>query len=259
MLGDADTLPYLLLVGLPVLVGISLVRSLPSVRGRCGEFRIARELRGLDKDRYRVLSDLLVETPSGTSQIDHVVISRSGVHVIETKNYRGWIHGTEGAELWTQSIYRTKIRFANPVKQNLSHVRALKGLLSNMGEVRFYPIVVFTGSGELKNVDTRTPVVYKSELLQTIRKVNVELLSDTLMTEIEARLLESTKSDKRSRKAHVRRIRTKVSLSPDNGRELICPRCGARMVSRVGQFGSFYGCSNYPRCRHTMHRGHAGR
>ncbi len=28
-----------------------------------------------------------------------------------------------------------------------------------------------------------------------------------------------------------------------------CPECGGRMVARQGQFGSFYGCSNYPACK----------
>jgi ssDNA-binding Zn-finger/Zn-ribbon topoisomerase 1 len=27
-----------------------------------------------------------------------------------------------------------------------------------------------------------------------------------------------------------------------------CPECGEKMVPRSGQFGDFYGCSNYPRC-----------
>jgi DNA helicase-4 len=33
----------------------------------------------------------------------------------------------------------------------------------------------------------------------------------------------------------------------------ICPRCKAGfMVQRSGEYGAFFGCSNYPRCRHTM-------
>lgn len=33
---------------------------------------------------------------------------------------------------------------------------------------------------------------------------------------------------------------------------IICPKCGGEMVKRTGKFGEFYGCSNYPSCRHTM-------
>jgi ssDNA-binding Zn-finger/Zn-ribbon topoisomerase 1 len=32
-----------------------------------------------------------------------------------------------------------------------------------------------------------------------------------------------------------------------------CPKCGkGRMVERDGRYGTFYGCSNYPKCRHTV-------
>lgn len=30
-----------------------------------------------------------------------------------------------------------------------------------------------------------------------------------------------------------------------------CPDCGSPMVKRHGKYGDFYGCSNYPKCRHT--------
>jgi len=33
--------------------------------------------------------------------------------------------------------------------------------------------------------------------------------------------------------------------------DLICPDCGAKMVSRKGQYGTFWGCSTYPKCRGT--------
>jgi hypothetical protein len=31
-----------------------------------------------------------------------------------------------------------------------------------------------------------------------------------------------------------------------------CPKCGESMVPRTGQFGDFYGCSNYPECTGTI-------
>lgn len=30
-----------------------------------------------------------------------------------------------------------------------------------------------------------------------------------------------------------------------------CPKCGGMLVERSGKFGSFYGCSNYPKCEYT--------
>ena len=34
----------------------------------------------------------------------------------------------------------------------------------------------------------------------------------------------------------------------------ICPRCGGNLVQRNSKFGSFYGCSNYPKCDYTVNR-----
>lgn len=30
-----------------------------------------------------------------------------------------------------------------------------------------------------------------------------------------------------------------------------CPKCGGKLRYRMGKFGSFYGCSNYPECKYT--------
>jgi len=31
----------------------------------------------------------------------------------------------------------------------------------------------------------------------------------------------------------------------------ICPKCGAKLIERLGRFGRFYACSKFPECRHT--------
>ena len=30
----------------------------------------------------------------------------------------------------------------------------------------------------------------------------------------------------------------------------ICPECGAPLKKRIGKFGAFFGCTNYPKCKH---------
>jgi restriction system protein len=42
---------------------------------------------------------------------------------------------------------------------------------------------------------------------------------------------------------------TKEVMEPD---DLDCPQCGYLLVKRNGKRGEFYGCSNFPKCRHTM-------
>ena len=54
-----------------------------------------------------------------------------------------------------------------------------------------------------------------------------------------------------SRESHIRNVQT-VQQNRDmaiaNGK---CPKCGGNLVERKGRYGSFLGCSNYPRCRFT--------
>lgn len=33
-----------------------------------------------------------------------------------------------------------------------------------------------------------------------------------------------------------------------------CPKCSGHLVERTGKFGSFFGCSNYPKCGYTKKR-----
>lgn len=57
---------------------------------------------------YRRLHNVIIPTDNGTTQIDHLLISRYGIFVIETKNIRGWIFGTADGPKWTQSLYGSK-------------------------------------------------------------------------------------------------------------------------------------------------------
>ena len=45
--------------------------------------------------------------------------------------------------------------------------------------------------------------------------------------------------------------RDKIRLS-ETLTDVICEKCGARMAIRVGKFGKFLGCSNYPNCKHIQ-------
>ena len=41
----------------------------------------------------------------------------------------------------------------------------------------------------------------------------------------------------------------KVEPVEDIETDLVCEKCGAKMLIKTGKFGKFYGCSNYPTCK----------
>tara|TARA_R110002096_G_scaffold225239_1_gene414490 strand:- start:679 stop:1356 length:678 start_codon:yes stop_codon:yes gene_type:complete len=144
-----------ILLLIPIVFIIGLVRvflSSPKVKGAIGEKVISHGiLRKLDPIFYTVYDDVYLPRPDGrgTTQIDHVVVSPFGVFVIETKNMKGWIFGDEKSKQWTQTLYRKKFRFQNPLHQNQLHVNALAKSLQIPKE-KLKNVVFFIGDVRLK-------------------------------------------------------------------------------------------------------------
>lgn len=101
-----------------IIIIVALILRHPKIKGLIGEWRVRKQLERLPAEDYKILNDITIKAKKATSQIDHLIISPYGIFVIETKNYRGWIHGSENSEYWFQTIYRTKAKFRNPIKQN---------------------------------------------------------------------------------------------------------------------------------------------
>ena len=160
----------------------------PQIKGYIGEKIIAFVLKRLDKEKYTVINDVMVEVERGTSQIDHVIVSNFGVFVVETKNYSGWIFGDDTSRYWTQVIYKRKEKFYNPIRQNLGHIKALKKVLADYPNLLYIPIVVFSINADLKT-KTSNHVVYSTKLLKTIRRYDESVISDTEKKDIAQRLI----------------------------------------------------------------------
>ena len=122
----------------------------PTVRGARGERRVNAQLkRRLPAEDYTIFHDVTLDSSQGSTQIDHIILSRFGVFVIETKNYPGWIFGDAKSRQWTQTIYGNKSRFQNPLHQNYKHIKAVESFFSL--DLRFiHSVVVFVGESEFK-------------------------------------------------------------------------------------------------------------
>ena len=81
----------------------------------------------LDSHIYRQLNNVtLVLADGSTTQIDHLIISKFGIFVVETKNMSGWIFGSANDRQWTQSFQNgKKFKFQNPIRQNYRHLCAI--------------------------------------------------------------------------------------------------------------------------------------
>ncbi|GAA4303513.1 NERD domain-containing protein [Aestuariibaculum suncheonense] len=226
---------------------------LPRIKGARGEDEVSKKLNRLNKRAYIVLNDILLKFGDSSTQIDHVVICQSGIFVIETKNYKGWIHGHQNSEYWTKTIYRYKKKLRNPIKQNWVHVYALKDILAEFGFIEYFPVVVFAGVGKLMNVTSDLPVIKTKKLRKTIKKLNrTEYLSYDIMQEIADTILELNITDRKETKKHIKRVKRQVRVKKADEGGRTCPNCGGKLIIRGGKYGRFYGCLSFPKCRYTL-------
>ena len=228
--------------------------KMPTWKGKFSERLVYTEMSRLP-DEYTIFNNLLFRSNGRSTQIDHVVVSPYGVFVIETKGYKGWILGGENSQYWTQSLYRSKYRFYNPIKQNDGHVRFLRYLLKCSVNIPFIPIVVFNNSADLKVMVKNHIVVNRCDLITTIRQYQSPVLDKTVIDRIvETISTNATVADDKSMEQHEDTIAREQLRKRKCIRQGICPLCGGKLVLRRGRYGSFYGCSNYPQCKFTKSR-----
>lgn len=256
----------------PLLVLAAVLRS-PWAKGHAGEWWVRALLRWrLDKNAYVQLHDVTLATADGSTQIDHVVVSRFGIFAIETKNLRGWIFGGERQAEWTQKIYKRTFRFQNPLRQNYKHTQALQAMLQVPAD-SIHSVVVFVGDSTFKT-DVPANVTYARGCAEFILSFKRQIFDDQqvkdLVLELRAGRLAPTRA---TRVAHVQQLKARhavdlavaprtphpaaapaASTAVGASAEHACPACGSPMVLRTTKAGShagrqFWGCTTYPKCR----------
>lgn len=199
----------------------------------------------LDTNTYRRVHDIILPSKTGTTQIDHVLVSPFGIFVVETKNIQGWIFGGQHDSTWCQSIYGHKNRFQNPLRQNYRHIKCLVEFL-DLDRRFFHSVVFFIGECDFKT--PMPPNVLCSGLSGYIRSFNAVLLTQEQMFEIERKLREVKTTSGLTKSDHL------ASLESRHASADVCPRCGGQMVARKAKASGipFLGCANFPQCRHTV-------
>ena len=235
--------------GLVIILAILNAFFVPKIRGALGESSVKHLLSRLPEDSYRVLNDIMVNGKYGLTQIDHVVVSKYGVFVVETKNMKGKIYGGDQSREWTKYSKGRKMTFKNPMNQNYGHVKALEQL-TNLSPDLFHSIVVFVGSARLQ-FDAGRGVVYERDLLKLIRSYQTEVISISQVDHITEMIWSANNNTSETRKEHLTQIRSKTADNEAKIKNMICPKCGGELKIRKGHYGKFYGCSNYPKCRFT--------
>jgi hypothetical protein len=249
--------------------------------GRHGEKLTERELKfvRLMGRKGKILRNIYLPKENGeTSEVDVVYITQKGIIVFESKNYSGWIFGDEKNRNWTVSLPGgLKNQFYNPIMQNRTH---MKWMANYVGEdIPLFSVIVFSERCELKKVTVVSEdikVIKRDYTYAAVRDIwdkNPDAVSNEKIEELYTKLKELTNVDAAVKAAHIENIEKKYkSSTPEVSEshipeepvtstedapltdELLCPKCGSKLVIRTAKKGDnaghqFYGCSAYPKCR----------
>ena len=234
---------------IPAILLLSLLKS-PLAKGHIGELLVRFfAYRQLDKCTYRRLHNVTLNTPDGTTQIDHVFLSPYGIFVLETKNMSGWIFGSEKQAQWTQKLYKRTFKFQNPLRQNYKHLKALEATLG-VDPAHLHSVITFVGGSTFKT-EVPANVTQGIGFIRYIKSFQQVVFSEA---EIDS-MLHALETGRRAptfytHREHVQNLKRRS----DPKAERQCPKCGSALVTRTCKAGAnvgqtFWGCSTFPKCR----------
>ena len=153
-----------------------------------------------------------------TTEIDLIMITRKGLFVFESKNYGGWIFGSEKSKYWMQTLPGRngrclKNQFYSPILQNKGHINNLRRILQCY--IPCFSIIVFSDRCILKKVPEQTnelKVIHRNNLgnvVRTIYNINKDVIDEEKIDVIYNKLYEYTQVSDEVRHEHVYNIRNK--------------------------------------------------
>ena len=181
-------------------------------KGNFGEFQSYKHL-FLTPGKREFIHNCYLPVENGLSEIDLLMIHETGLYVIESKNFSGWIFGDEKQKEWTQILAggKQKNRFYNPIWQNAGHINALREFFSDYKDVPIFSLVVFSERCELKKITlhSNNALVIKRDQLKSTFKKQIQgksKCSSEMMKNIYQRLLPLCKMDDEVKQQHTDRI-----------------------------------------------------
>ena len=163
--------------------------SLLRDKGKYGEYLTYQHLRKYESYGTKFLFNIYLPKENGeTSEVDVLMISPKGLFVFESKNYSGWIFGSENQLHWYQTLpagrKSHKEQFYNPIMQNQTHIRYLQNVVGS--QTPMHSIIVFSDRCTLKNIQLQTyraAVVNRYNVLPAVSAIWDQTHADLLTTD----------------------------------------------------------------------------
>ena len=198
------------------------------IKGWRGEVKLARKLKKMDiPGNKKVMRDSLFPAEWGSSQVDAIAVTRYGIIVCEMKNYDAKIYGDVKDGKWevlyghidknNEWVPDERKTLPNPVRQNNTHVSALRSILSkDFPNIPYYPLSVFSNKAKLYVQNSRNKVCKLNDVNKVVnRLLGPEILSDVQVDQIAAILDQNMLKSRKDKHAHVARVELNKDLTDD--------------------------------------------
>lgn len=212
-------------------------------KGEYGESLVVAILSQLPNDEYLTLNDVRIRDKYGIHQIDHVVISRYGIFVIETKEYHGVIKGDEYDKQWLQYTFNDKRYVLNPISQNYGHIKALSACLDL--PLNYFINIICLTSAYAVEVHNNGELTRHFNLLDKIYFYKDVIINENVFDIRKKIIINNNSITYEEDYNHKLYVKTKQLEQ-----KFKCPKCGGYLIKRNGPYGEFLGCSNYPKCKY---------
>ncbi|MBA6296193.1 nuclease-related domain-containing protein [Colwellia sp. MB02u-9] len=240
---------------IPIFIFAILIKS-AWFKGVLGEWQVNLLIKFfLDKNQYHLIKNVTLPTfmdgkEQGTTQIDHIIVSKYGIFVVESKNMKGWIFGSENQKQWTQQIFKHKSKFQNPLHQNYKHVKTLESCLRIKSDTLF-SVIIFIGDSTFKTKMPENVRFARGGINYIKSKTDIVFNNEDVASIVEKIESGSLERSFKTNRQHVKHVKEIVKEKSD---VKSCSKCGAEMVLRKANKGKdagneFWGCSAFPRCR----------
>jgi len=258
--------------------------------GNFGENSIIFELKNSHLPLL-ILHDLCLEHNGLTGQIDFLIITRRHIYVVECKNLYGNIEIDNKGNF--MRVVRINGRYSkegiySPITQNQRHLELIKqvraeeksnvftkALFEKGFSGTYIPIVVLANAKTVLNAkyapkEVKEKVIRADQIIRYISDFDAASksapMSEKDMERLAQFFLDKHKvnftdyTEKYSDKLEKTSTGENAPAAIIAANRVLCPKCGALMIKRTAGKGpnagkSFYGCSNFPKCRGVVNIG----
>ena len=254
--------------------------------GLKGEQSIIYELKNSGIPMF-VIQDLYLEHENMSAQIDFLVITRDKNYIIESKNMFGDILVCDNGD-FLQKYGNKSYKIYSPITQCERHLEIIKKIRYNVKsniltkylfeknfETNYLPLVVMANPNSKINTkyapkSIKNKVIGVDQLVRFIKEHTNprDLANEKITKELADFFLSANRENPKNYLNKYKELSLESSITssdcvekPPNLQsmklttdEILCSRCGSKMVLRIAKKGvnqgnEFYGCSSYPKCR----------